>query len=82
MDTWYEEYPGIKLSKLKSSEEGISLWPDTSTAIGVRLDEFNKICICSPFCLEDIFELKSRWNNNVISYDTFPPPKKLSPGIF
>lgn len=71
VDTWYEEYTGIPLAKLKSCEEGISIWPDTSTAIGVRLDEFNNIIIFAPFGLEDLFELKVRWNNKIVSYDIF-----------
>jgi hypothetical protein len=44
----------------KSSEDAIRHWPETVTAIGVRLEENNRISFISPFGLEDLFECKIR----------------------
>jgi hypothetical protein len=44
----------------KSSEYAISHWPETVTAIGVRLEGNNSLSIASPFGLDDLFEFKVR----------------------
>jgi hypothetical protein len=46
----------------KSSQDAISHWPETVTAIGVRLEGNNNISFISPFGLDDLFEFKIRKN--------------------
>jgi len=43
--------------KYSNVENAISYWPETATAIAVRLDSENKIEILAPHGLEDLFNL-------------------------
>src|SRR5690606_7289248 len=43
-----------------SVEEAMSYWPETVTAVGIRLEENNNITYASPYGLDDIFEMKVR----------------------
>lgn len=45
-----------EIKPYKSVEDAISRWGTTITCIGVRLEE-NKLKICSPYGLEDLFSL-------------------------
>lgn len=38
----------------------LSLWPETATAVAVRLLENNALEIIAPFGLDDLFELKPK----------------------
>ena len=44
----------------KSIEDAISHWPETVTAVGIRLEDDNSISIVSPYGLEDLFEFRVR----------------------
>ncbi|MBP1990580.1 nucleotidyltransferase family protein [Paenibacillus eucommiae] len=43
-----------------SIEDAISHWPETVTAIGIRLEEDDSISLISPYGLEDLFEFRVR----------------------
>ena len=43
-----------------SVEEAMKRWPETATAVGIKLDEQDNIEIIAPHGLEDLFELKIR----------------------
>lgn len=40
--------------------DAISYWPETVTAVGIRLEEDNSLSFVSPYGLEDIFECRVR----------------------
>jgi hypothetical protein len=44
----------------KSIEDAISHWPETVTAVGIRLEDDNSLSIISPYGLEDLFEYRVR----------------------
>jgi hypothetical protein len=44
----------------KSIEDAIRHWPETVTAVGIKLNEDNSISYISPYGLEDIFEYRVR----------------------
>lgn len=44
----------------KSIEDALSQWPETVTAIGVRLEKDGCLSIVSPYGLEDLFEYRVR----------------------
>ena len=50
---WYEKKFGIKISPLKSSEEGISRFPVECTCVGISTLDSK---IFSPFGLQDIYK--------------------------
>ena len=53
---WMKENYNREIKPYKSVEDAISRWGTTITCIGVRLEE-NKLKICSPYGLEDLFSL-------------------------
>lgn len=44
----------------KSIEDAISHWPETVTAVGIRLEKDDSVSVISPYGLEDIFEYRVR----------------------
>jgi len=68
---WYTIDDGKPISQYLSLIEALSFWPETATAIAVRLTENNDIEILAPLGLEDLFELKVRWNNRLVSHQVF-----------
>ena len=44
----------------RSATDAMRYWPETATAVGVRLDARGRIEVASPFGLEDLFELVVR----------------------
>jgi uncharacterized protein len=68
---WYKPDDGSVMSQLKSIDEALSLWPETATAIAVRLNAEQEIEYIAPFGLIDLFELKLRWNKALVSHEGF-----------
>lgn len=44
----------------QSSADAMSLWPETATAIGVRLDDSDELHIAAPYGLTDLFNIVLR----------------------
>jgi hypothetical protein len=59
---WYPEVFGLEVEPLTSSADGVSTWPETATAVGVRLLENDSIQVVAPCGLEDLFGLVCRRN--------------------
>ena len=68
---WYITEDGASIAPLQSIQHALSLWPETATAVAVRLLENNALEIIAPFGLDDLFELKLRWNAALVSHDVF-----------
>lgn len=68
---WYTTEDGASIPPLQSIQHALSLWPETATAVAVRLLENNALEIIAPFGLDDLFELKLRWNAALVSHDVF-----------
>ena len=68
---WYVTDQGKKIPPLSSIEHALSLWPETATAVAIRLNLDNEFECISPFGLSDLFELKLRWNKALVSEETF-----------
>ena len=69
--TWYKTEDGASIAPLQSIHHALSLWPETATAVAVRLLENNEFEIIAPFGLDDLFELKLRWNAALVSHHVF-----------
>lgn len=69
--TWYRKENGEKIQPISSIEHALSLWPETATAIAIRFDCVGELEFVAPFGLEDLFELRLRWNAALVSYETF-----------
>lgn len=68
---WYRTEDGQSIKPLESIEEALSFWPETATAIAVRLNQNKELEIIAPFGLGDLFELKLRWNDRLVSRGVF-----------
>ena len=68
---WYKTENGDSISPLHSIDEALSYWPETATAIAVRMDEQHQIEVIVPFGLNDLFELKLCWNGRLVSRGVF-----------
>lgn len=69
--TWYKTLEGASIAPILSIEHALSLWVETATAIAIRIDHQGLLEIVAPFGLEDLFQLKLRWNKNLVSYAAF-----------
>ncbi|NHB59458.1 nucleotidyltransferase family protein [Acinetobacter sp. 194] len=68
---WYKKDNGEEIPPLISIDHALSLWPETATAIAVRLNAQHQLEYVAPFGLEDLFELKLRWNPTLVSHEGF-----------
>lgn len=68
---WYRSDQNKRIEPLTSVEQPLSLWPETATALALRLQDDNALELITPFGLIDLFELKLRWNPNLVSYAVF-----------
>ena len=60
--TWFPEKFGYEVAPLTSTDEAVGTWPETSTAIGLRLSEDDRLTIVAPLGLEDLLGLVHRRN--------------------
>lgn len=51
-----------RIEPYTSTVDAISCFPETATALGVRLDEDDQVILVAPCGLEDVFEMKIRVN--------------------
>ena len=69
--TWYEAKFGHKVEPLGSSAEGVATWPETATAIGVRLEADDRLTILAPCGLDDLFNMILRRNPKRVTLEHF-----------
>jgi hypothetical protein len=61
--TWYaKEFGGAAVPPLRSIAEAVATWPETATAVAVRLDGADDIQICAPLGLADL--VRGVWRHN------------------
>ncbi|AOZ94806.1 nucleotidyltransferase family protein [Paenibacillus crassostreae] len=49
-----------KVEPYESTKDAMSCWPETATAVGLYLDEEDRVQFISPYGLDDLFQLKIR----------------------
>jgi hypothetical protein len=60
--TWYDRVFGAKVAPLTSAADGVATWPETATAVAVRLLPGDRLEVVAPCGLEDLFGLVCRRN--------------------
>ncbi|GIE92874.1 nucleotidyltransferase family protein [Paractinoplanes rishiriensis] len=61
--TWYaRKFGGEPVSPFRSVAEAVATWPETATAVAVRLDGRDELEICAPLGLDDL--LGGVWRRN------------------
>ena len=68
---WYTRADGQPIVAYTSLSEAISMWPETATAVAVRLCADGQLEVVAPLGLADLFELKLRWNPRMVSQAVF-----------
>jgi hypothetical protein len=68
---WYERKFGVKVEPFESVEEAVATWPETCTAVAVRLLEDGALEVIAPFGLDDLFEMVVRRNPSRVTPDQF-----------
>jgi uncharacterized protein len=68
---WYPEVFSIEVDPLTSSADAVGTWPETATAIGVRLLADNSIQVIAPCGLDDLFELICRRNPRRVTEEQY-----------
>jgi uncharacterized protein len=59
---WHWRERGARIVPHETVADGVASWPETATAIGVRLSDEDAIEVLAPFGLADLFELRLRYN--------------------
>lgn len=63
--TWFHErFGGDPVEPLTSTIDGIATWPETATAVGVRLEADGSLTIAAPLGLDDL--LDGVWRANAV----------------
>jgi hypothetical protein len=61
--TWYaEEFGGSAVPPLRSIAEAVATWPETATAVAIRLDGADDVQVCAPLGLADL--VRGVWRRN------------------
>ncbi|OAB35887.1 hypothetical protein PMSD_12885 [Paenibacillus macquariensis subsp. defensor] len=54
-----------------STNDAMSCWPETATAVGVYLDQLDHMRIIAPYGLDDLFQLKVRQSSRYVDTTYF-----------
>jgi uncharacterized protein len=61
--TWYPgKFGGGPVTPLRSIADAVATWPETATAVAVRLEPSGEIAVCAPLGLADL--LDGVWRRN------------------
>jgi uncharacterized protein len=69
--TWYGRVFGGQVAPLTSAADGVATWPETATAVAVRLLPDDAVQVVAPCGLEDLFGLVCRRNPRRVSVDHY-----------
>jgi len=68
---WFEREFGHPLEPLRSVDDAVATWPETATAVAVRLRNDGELYVIAPFGLMDLFEMVVRRNPRIVSEATY-----------
>ena len=70
--TWYGRVFGVRpVAPLRSAADGVATWPETATAVAVRLLDDDRLLVVAPCGLEDLFGLVCRRNPRRVTVDHY-----------
>lgn len=68
---WYARRFGHEISPLRSSADGVAIWPETATAVGLRLTGDDRLVIEAPVGLGDLLGMVHRRNPRCVSVEDY-----------
>jgi hypothetical protein len=68
---WYAQRFGRGVPPLESVEAAVASWPETATAVGLRLAADDSLEVIAPFGLTDLFHMILRRNAARVSLDEY-----------
>ena len=68
---WYPRVFAVDVDPLTSSADGVATWPETATAVAVRLLPDDTIDVVAPYGLDDLFGLVCRRNPRRVTVEEY-----------
>jgi hypothetical protein len=68
---WFERHFGHAVAPLGSLDEAVASWPEYATAVGVWLDDADRLHVIAPHGLDDLFGMVVRRNPARASLATY-----------
>jgi hypothetical protein len=68
---WFPRRFGYEVPPLTSSADAVATWPETATAVGLRLTQDDRLVIEAPFGLDDLLGLVHRRNPRRVSVEEY-----------
>jgi hypothetical protein len=68
---WYEQRFGYPVEPLRSAADGVATWPETATAVAVRLDDHDQLQITAVCGLDDLLQGVCRGNPRRVSIEWY-----------
>jgi hypothetical protein len=68
---WFEQQFGHAVAPLRSLEDAVASWPEFATAVGLSLDDEDRLHVIAPHGLDDLFAMVVRRNPMRVSVETF-----------
>jgi hypothetical protein len=69
--TWYERLFGYPVPPVSSAAEGVATWPETATAVAVRLHRDGELELTAPYGLRDLMTGVCRRNPERVSVQRY-----------
>jgi uncharacterized protein len=69
--TWHWQAHRLRVPPHRTVAEGLATWPETATAVGVRLTAASELQVLAPLGLDDLFALRLRHNPALVGPDVF-----------
>ncbi len=68
---WFGSYFDYDVAPLRSLAEAIATWPEYATAVGIYLDDADRLRIIAPHGLQDLLQMRIRHNPVRASAETY-----------
>ena len=68
---WFEQHFGHAVAPLRSLEEAVASWPEYATAVGLWLDDDDRLHVIAPHGLDDLFAMVVRRNPVRVGVETY-----------
>jgi uncharacterized protein len=68
---WYPRRFGYEVPPLSSTADAVATWPETATAVGVRLTDDDRLVVEAPLGLDDLLGMVHRRNPRRVSAEEY-----------